>query len=178
MWTGIFLLVALLARGAGADRRTLLRGLGIVFALLAVTALAGGAGRRGALQRGAARLPGRPGGRRSAPPGSPAATLAACGFLGLVLSYRRPFHIGDSAYVGLPLLFALISAAGLLHAAVATRRLAGTPTLRRRAAMGGRRARPACVCGRLWQYASIEAVPAAGTAGMLSAGPDTAHELE
>ena len=111
--------------------------------------------------------------------GSPAAALAACGFLGLVLSYRRLFHIGDSAYVGPPLLFALISAAGLLHLAVGLRRRADE---RRRLASALQWTVAALVvlafAGRLWQYASIEAVPVAGTSGLLSASPETARELE
>ena len=102
MWTGVFLLVSLLARRAGSDRRNLLGELAAVCAVLAATALAGGAGsavlparlRSCVLTALAAGL-----GRRH---GSPAAALAACGFLGLVLSYRRLFHIGDSAYVGPP----------------------------------------------------------------------------
>ena len=179
MWTGIFLLVALLARRPGSDRRGLLRGLGVVFVVLAATALAGGAG--SAVLYSAAPLvclAALAAGLRRGH-GSPAAALAACGFLGLVLSYRRLFHIGDSAYVGPPLIFALIGAAGLLQLAIGMRRRADE---RWRLAAALRWTVSALVvlafAGRLWQYASIEAEPVAGTAGMLSAGPETARELE
>ncbi len=179
MWTGLFLLVALLARGPGSDRGKLLGALGGVFTILALTALAGGAGSAvlysaaplvclAALVTGMRR-------RR----GSAAAALAACGSLGLVLSYRRPFHIGDSAYVGPPLIFALISASGLLHVAIGLRRQAKQ---RWRLAAALRWTVAALVvlafAGRLCQYASIESVPIAGTSGMLSAGAETARELE
>jgi hypothetical protein len=179
MWTGVFLLVSLLARRAGSDRRNLLGGLAAVCAVLAATALAGGAG--SAVLYSAAPLVCLTAlaaglGRRH---GSPAAALAACGFLGLVLSYRRLFHIGDSAYVGPPLIFALISAAGLLRLTIVRRRRADE---RWRLAAALRWTVAAFVvlafAGRFWQYASIEAVPIAGTAGMLSAGPSTARELE
>jgi hypothetical protein len=179
MWAGLFLLVSLLARGAGSDRRKLLRGLAVVFAILAATALAGGAG--GAVLYSAAPLVClaalAAGLRRRR--GSPAAALAACGFLGFVLSYRRMFHIGDSAYVGPPLLFAFVGAAGLLRIAIASRRRGADRT---RMAAGLRWAVAGLVAvafaGRAWQYASIEAVPLAGTDGMLSAGPEVAREIE
>ncbi len=178
MWTGIFLLVALLARPRGADRRRLLLWLGVVFAVLAATALAEGAG--SAVFYSAAPLVCLAalavGLRRGH--GSPAAALAACGFLGLALCYRRLFHIGDSAYVGPPLLFAFVSAAGLSHAAIGLR---PGPAERRRLAAALRWAAAALVvlafAGRFWQYASIEAVPVAGTSGMLSASPEVAREL-
>ncbi|MGH9368532.1 MAG: hypothetical protein ACRD3M_12745, partial [Thermoanaerobaculia bacterium] len=110
---------------------------------------------------------------------SPAAALAACGFLGLLLSYRRPFHIGDSAYVGPPLLFAFVGAAGLVRAAATRRRLA-PPRRRLAAALRWTTATLAVLAffGRAWQYASIEAVPIAGTGGMLSARPEIAREIE
>ena len=178
MWTGIFLLVSLLARPRGSDRRGLLRALGVAFAVLAVTALAGGAG--SAVLYSAAPLVCLAalavGLRRRH--GSAAAALAACGFLGLVLSYRRLFHIGDSAYVGPPLLFAFVSAAGLLHLAIGLRRRADD---RRRLAAALRWSIAALVvlafAGRLWQYGSMESVPVAGTSRMLSASPEIAREL-
>ena len=179
MWTGLFLLVSLFARRLGSDRQKLLRGLAVVFAILAATALAGGAG--GAVLFSAAPLvclAALAAGLRRRH-GSQAAALAACGFLGLVLSYRRLFHIGDSAYVGPPLIFALISAAGLLHVAIGLRRRA---VERWRLAAALRWTVAALVVlafvGRLWQYASIEAVPVSGTGRMLSAIPETAREIE
>ena len=179
MWTGLFLLASLLARPAGPDRPKLLRGLAVVFAILAATAIAGGAG--GAVLFSAAPLVClaalAAGLRRRR--GSPAAALAACGFLGLALSYRRLFHIGDSAYVGPPLLFAFIGAAGLLHIVAASRKRVDE---RLRLAAALRWTLAALVVfafiGRTWQYASIESVAIAGTSGMLPASPETAHELE
>ena len=66
--------------------------------------------------RGRARAAGAPGARRIRSPRRAAALAFAAA--GLVLAYRRPFHIGDSAYVGPPLLFAFVSAAALLRVAV------------------------------------------------------------
>jgi hypothetical protein len=179
MWTGLFLLVSLLARPSGRDRPKLLRGLAVVFAILAATALAGGAG--GAVLFSSAPLVClaalAAGLRRRR--GSPAAALAACGFLGFVLSYRRLFHIGDSAYVGPPLLFAFVCAAGLLRIAIASHRRGAD---RARLAAGLRWTVAGLVvvafAGRAWQYASIEAVPFAGTGRMLSARPEIAREIE
>jgi hypothetical protein len=178
MWAGIALVTALLAT-RGPDRARLLRALAAVGAVLAATALLGGAG--GAVLFSAAPLvclAGLAAGlwRRR---GSSAAALAACGSLGLLLSYRRPFHIGDSAYVGPPLLFALVCAAGLLRIASASQRSAEG---RRRVAAAFGWAIAACVIlafvGRAWQYRAIEAVPLAGTGDMLSARPELAREIE
>ena len=178
MWAGVFLLVSLLARPRGSNRRGLLRALGVVFAVLAATALAGGAG--SAVLYSAAPLvclAALAAGLRRRH-GSAAAALAASGFLGVVLSYRRLFHIGDSAYVGPPLLFAFVSAAGLLHVAVGLRRRADD---RRRlaGAMGWAVAVLVVLAfaGRFWQYGSMESVPVAGTSGMLSASPEVAREI-
>jgi hypothetical protein len=178
MWTGLFLLVSLLALPSGRDRPKL-RGLAVVFAILAATALAGGAG--GAVLFSAAPLVClaalAAGLRRRR--GSPAAALVACGFLGLVLSYRRLFHIGDSAYVGPPLLFAFVCAAGLVRIAIASHRRGAD---RARLAAGLRWTVAGLVAvafaGRAWQYASIEAVPFVGTGRMLSARPEVAREIE
>ncbi len=105
--------------------------------------------------------------------------MSACGFLGLVLSYRRPFHIGDSAYVAPPLLFAFVCAAGLLHLAISRSRTRRERT-RRRAVLGWTVAAlvVAAFVGRTLGYASLESVAIAGTDGMLSARPELARELE
>lgn len=179
MWSGIFLLVGLLAGARGSERARLLRMLAAIGGILVVTALLGGAG--GAVLFSAAPLvcmAGLSAGlwRRR---GSPAAVLAACGSLGLLLSYRRLFHIGDSAYVGPPLLFAFVCAAGLVRMASALPRTAA----RRRAtsaALGWTVAAFVILAfaGRAWQYMTIEASPVAGTGGMLSARPEVASRIE
>ena len=179
MWVGVFLLAALLARPSREGRRKALRALAGVLAVLAVTALAGGAG--GAVLFSAAPavcLAGFAAGlsRRR---GTPAAALAASGLLGLVLCYRRIFHIGDTPYVGPPLLFAFVCAAGLLRLALAAERRHAP---RRRLAAAFRVAVGGLVvlafAGRIWQYRAIEGVPIAGTSGMLSARPELAREIE
>jgi hypothetical protein len=179
MWTGIFLLATLLSRPAPADRPKLLTALGAVLAVLALVAVLGGAG--SAVLFSAApliSLAGLLAGLRRGR-GSAAAALSACGLLGLVLSYRRPFHIGDSAYVAPPLLFAFVCAAGLLHLAIARSRTRGERT-RRRDAVGWTVAAlvAAAFVGRMLGYSSIESEAIAGTREMLSARPELAREIE
>ena len=178
-WTGLALVVALVATRAGESRRRMLAALGVTLAVLAASALAGGAGSAvvfsaAPLVAGVALAAGLT--RRR---GSGAAALAACGALGLDLSYRRPFHIGDSAYVAPPLLFAFASAAGLLRLAAARGRIGRD---RRRLATALRALvaalAAAAFLARAWQYREIEAVPIAGTDGMLSARPELAREIE
>src|SRR5262249_36229857 len=124
MWLALFLGIELVsARRPGdpwpAGRVGALLGL---LAVLGILALAGGGAGAGLFLAGPlfplaavrARLEMRPG-RRSA-------ALSAFGLAGLVLSYRRPFHIGDAAYVAPALLFALVCAAGLLRLAVLRQR--------------------------------------------------------
>ena len=179
MWSGLFLVAALLSRPSPADRRTSLAVLVAVLVLLAAAALLGGAG--SAVLFSAAplvSLAGLVAGVRRGKGGG-AASLAACGLLGFGLSYRRPFHIGDSAYVAPPLLFAFACAAGLLWLAAAhgrIRRDRGRLTAAWRWAAGALVA--AAFAGRLAQYAAIEAVPITGTDGMLSARPELTHEIE
>ena len=179
MWSALFVLCGVVAAPGSAERMRRLPVLGALVAVLAVSALAGGAG--SAVLFSAAPLVCLAGfvagvARRK---GSGAAALAACGALGLVLSYRRPFHIGDSAYVAPPLLFALVCAAGLLRLAVARRRSAAV-----RGRLTALHASVAAVlvvaafAGRAWQYASLEGRPIAGTAGMLTARAELAREIE
>jgi hypothetical protein len=179
MWIGVFLLAALFARPAGISRNGVLKALAVTLAILAATALVGGAG--SAVLFSAAPLVSLAGllaGLRRRR-GASAAALAACGFLGLLLSYRRPFHIGDSAYVGPPLLFAFVSAAGLLHLALAREE---TGAVRVRLGRSLRRVLAglavAAFAGRALQYASIEGVPIGGTSGMLTARSELAREIE
>jgi hypothetical protein len=179
-WLGAASLVAWLAWPAATRRpRALGAAIAVCLVVLVATAAAGGAG--GAVIFSASPLVclaalGAGLRRRR---GSPAAALAASGALGLVLSYRRPFHIGDSAYVGPPLLFALVGAAGLLHLFVASQR---RRAVRGRLSAGFRGAAAALVvaafAARFWQYGTIEASPIAGTSGMLSAREPLGREIE
>lgn len=179
-WTGLAVVVAWLSWPSGTPRpRGLAVALGGSLAGVALAALAGGAGSAvlfsaGPLVSLAAAVAGLL--RRR---GSPAAALAASGALGFVLSYRRPFHIGDSAYVAPPLLFAFVAAAGLLHIAVAALpRAAERSRLERGLAVALAVIVAGAFGGRVAQYASIEAVPLSGTAGMLSARRELAREIE
>jgi hypothetical protein len=179
-WTGLSVVVAWLSWPRDSPKpRGLAVGLGLSVGVLAIAALAGGAGSAvffsaAPLASLAAAVAGL---RRKR--GSPAAALAASGALGFVLSYRRPFHIGDSAYVAPPLLFAFVAAAGLLRLAVAARRRSSE-----RHALERGFARLLAVllvvvfAARIAQYAAIEAVPIGGTSGMLSARPELAREIE
>ncbi|HKD20128.1 MAG TPA: hypothetical protein VKG23_19925 [Thermoanaerobaculia bacterium] len=179
-WAGLAVVVAWVSWPRGSPKpRGLAVGLGVSVGVLALAALAGGAGSAvlfsaAPLVSLAATVAGL---RRKR--GSPAAALAASGALGFVLSYRRPFHIGDSAYVGPPLLFAFVAAAGLLHLATAARRRSSE---RRALERGFGRLLAVLViaafAARIAEYAAIEAVPIAGTAGMLSARPEVAREIE
>lgn len=179
-WTGLAAVVAWLSWPRGARRpRGLAVALGVCLAGAVAAALGGGAGSAVLFSAApvvslAAAIAGL---RRRR--GSPAAALLASGALGFLLSYRRPFHIGDSAYVAPPLLFAFVAAAGLLRLAVAARPRARE---RRGLARGFAGALAALVvaafAGRIAQYAAIEAVPIAGTSGMLSARPELAREIE
>jgi hypothetical protein len=180
MWAGAVVLIEVLVlwnrdRPRAAGRARLLA---ILLAVLALTALLGGAS--GAVMFSAAPLVSLAalfsGLRR---PGRPAsAALAAFGFLGLVLSYRRPFHIGDSAYVGPPLLFAFVAAAGLLR--VRMERLADA-SVRRRFEKATVAALALLVAGavasRASHYAAWEGAVIDGTGGWLSARREVAEEI-
>jgi hypothetical protein len=158
--------------------RRLLPALAICLLLLAATVLAGGAS--GAAIFSAAPLLSLAGlvagiWRRR---GSGAAALAGHGALGLLLSYRRLFHIGDAAYVGPPLLFAFVCAAGLLRllAAAEKRGAMRRPLSRAFSALPAALAVLA-FAGRFAWYAADERVPIEGTGGMLSARPEIAARV-
>jgi hypothetical protein len=179
-WAGLAVVVAWLSWPRSSPKpKGLGLGLALCLGVLALAALAGGAG--SAVFFSAAPLVSLAafvvGLRRRR--GSPAAVLAASGALGFVLSYRRPFHVGDSAYVAPPLLFAFVAAAGLLHLATAARRRSSE---RRALERGFGRLLAvlavAVFAARIAQYSAIEAVPIAGTSGMLSARPELAREIE
>lgn len=180
MWLGAYLVADFLARGSRdpAGRRSSLARLFALLFLLAFLAAFGGASgavlfSAAPLVCGIALLAAIRRGR-----GPRAAALAGFGLAGLILSYRRPFHIGDSAYVGPPLLFAFLSAAGLLQWAVAG---AGTHASRARlrTALGGSLGLLVAFAyvGRALQYVSDDRAPIPGTGGMLSARPAVAREL-
>jgi hypothetical protein len=178
MWAGAVLLLWLASRGRRAffDGR-FVRIAVALGAVLVTTAFAGGAS--GAVLFSAAPLiclaaagAGLARGRRGG------AALATFGLVGFVSSHRRPFHIGDSAYVAPPLLFALVAAAGLLYVLTRSQRRGED---RRRLAFALNVGVAALVvfgfAGRILQYSHDERLPIPGTGGMLSAGAQTVREL-
>jgi hypothetical protein len=179
-WAGALLLLQILAIGRG-DRPRVFRKLplmGSVFVLLALCAALGGAG--GAVLFSAAPLVCAAAAVLAlASPTPSSAGLLGFGIAGVLLSYRRPFHIGDAAYVGPPLLFALICAAGLVQRFVDRERDPGT-RLRFRALSGSAVLLLVAFAfaGRGLQYAGDERVPIPGAQGMLSARPDLVARFE
>lgn len=181
MWAGAFLLVETIVAGEfdPRGRRGRVTALAVLLVILALTAAAGGAS--GAIVWSAA-----PAVSAAAllvalrrPRGARRAALAAFGLLGLALSSRRPFHIGDSAYVGPPLLFAFLSAAGLLRLRVT--RLSERPVRERvRAALAWALALATGIAfaARLRHYAAWDGEPIAGTGRLLTARPELAREIE
>jgi hypothetical protein len=179
MWLGIVVLVEMAARGKAFAARKRAPLLVALLLVLGVAATLGGAG-------GAVVFSGAPlvalGGlvagvlRRHEPR---AAALAASGLAGVVLSYRRPFHIGDSAYVGPPLLFALVCAAGLVQTLIEKEKHSDT---RERLLVRCDVALLALVvvafAGRALGYRSDERVSIPGTRGMLSARAEAVEDLE
>lgn len=108
-----------------------------------------------------------------------AAALFGFGMLGLLLSHRRFFFIGDGPYVGPPLLFALVCAAGLCSMAVS----------REKDAAAGERLRVGVAvllvlltvvafAARAVEYGRDDRVAIRGTAGFLTARPELAREIE
>ena len=115
MWSALFLVAALLSRPSPSRRGSRSRPRGGARDPRGRRARSAAPAARRSLQRGAPRLPGGAGGGRPVRDGSPRR-----GPCGLRASRASPsptgglFHIGDSAYVGPPLLFAFVCAAGLL----------------------------------------------------------------
>jgi hypothetical protein len=149
-----------------------------VFVLLAVCAALGGAG--GAVLFSAAPLVCAAAAVLALVSPTPSsAGLLGFGIAGVLLSYRRPFHIGDAAYVGPPLLFALICAAGLVQRIIDRERDPGT--CQRFRALSDSAVLLLVVFafgGRALQYAGDERVPIPDTQGMLSARPDLVARFE
>lgn len=176
MWFGAWLVVDLAARPRPA--RAAAKSLLPVVAILAAAAALGGAS--GAVLFSAAPLVCAVAlatalSRRRSPRAAATAAFAAAG---LLLSYRRPFHIGDSAYVGPPLLFAFVSAAALLSHAVSSARPRPV-RVRLRGAIGAAVAIlvASSFAGRFSQYVSDDRVAIPGTEGMLSARDGVARDL-
>jgi hypothetical protein len=99
--------------------------------------------------------------------------------LGLLLSHRRFFFIEDGPYVGPPLLFALVCAAGLSSMAISRERDAAARERLHR----GIAALVALLIGfafaaRLVEYGRDQRVAIRGTAGFLTARPELAREIE
>lgn len=111
---------------------------------------------------------------------TPVATaLFGFGMLGLLLSHRRFFFIGDGPYVGPPLLFAMVCASGLISMVVSREPNSG-------AREGLRRGVTVLVvlligfafAARLVEYDRDTRMPIRGTAGLLSARPELVREIE
>ena len=178
-WVGAFLVVAMTAawRRQPAAIRRLAPALAASFVVMIVGGVAGGWGAKpysGApwICLGAAIVALL---RRR---GSSSPMLAGCGLAGVLLSYRRPFHIGDSGYVGPPLLFALVCAAGLAELALREGAQGSEVRGRRlfRLALGSLVAFAFAL--RIHGYAEDERVPVAGTGGMLAARAELARRVE
>lgn len=179
MWAGLVLAVGLLARRD--DREGSARRLKLLAALLALLVLLASLG------------PSLVGVNFSAAPalclaailagmvlrgGRRAGALAGFGAAGLLLFHRRPFHIGDAWYVGAPLLFAFVAAAGLLRVLclLEKRRRRRVPLAR---GLGWALAAAVlfAFAGRFAHYAADPSVPVPGTDGMITARPETAAGL-
>jgi hypothetical protein len=105
--------------------------------------------------------------------------LASFGAMGLMMSHRRFFHIGDSWYVGNPLVFAFVCAALLLRMALASERRQQTRmAFERLVSISLAVLTVFAFVMRIWQYRDDPRVPIAGTAGLLSATPGLAPSIE
>jgi hypothetical protein len=181
-WLGLFFVVEILAlRRADPQRaRRRLPWLSAVLVLLALAAWRGAAHSGGLIWSAAplvcaaSCLVGLRMGRKPA-----ASALIGFGSLGLLLSHRRLFFIQDAAYVGPPLLFALVCAAGLCAIAVERERDGPTRAKSRAGVAVAVLLLAAVAFGiRLFDYGRDDRVPIAGTAGLLSARPDMARDIE
>jgi hypothetical protein len=106
------------------------------------------------------------------------AVLIGFGLVGLVLFHRKPFFIGDSPYVGPPLLFALVATAAVADHAIEAERL---PEVRSRLRRGLRIAVVALIgfafWGRTLQYVRDPRIPVLGTDGMVTADSSTVRTV-
>src|SRR5262249_34088510 len=107
------------------------------------------------------------------------AALAAFGSMGLMTSHRRLFHIGDSWYVGNPLVFAFVCAAVLLRMALASEKRRDTRiALQRSVSLSLAILTAFAFVMRIRQYSDDPRVPISGTAGLLSATPELSSSIE
>lgn len=180
MWAGLLWLIHILAIGSGGRSRVLRKApiLAILLLVLVVFAALGGAG--GAVLFSAAPLicaGAAVVGLRS--PSASRVALVGFGVAGAFFFYRRPFHIGDGAYVGPPLLFAFVCAAGIVQAMLDGER---DPTVRDRlrsyAAVTVIALTVLAFLGRGVRYGEDERVPIPGTEGSLSARPEVVAGFE
>jgi hypothetical protein len=178
-WGGALLLLQILAIGRG-DRSRVLRKLPMlapVFLVVICAALLGAGGfvlfSAAPLVCAAAAVLGLARRTRSS------AGLFGFGIAGVLSSYRRPFHIGDAAYVGPPLLFALICAAGLVQRLIDRERDSGTQLrFRMLSSVAVLLLVVFAFGGRVLHYADDERISIPGTQGMLSARPELVARFE
>lgn len=182
MWCAVFLLMEIVAlrRVDPSRARRRLPWLGTLLAIFAVTASIGGALSGGLIWSAApllcavACLVGLRTDR-----GPTAAALFGYGLLGVLLSHRRFFFIADGPYVGPPLLFALVSAAGLCSMAVAREKdSAARQRLRVGVAVLVALLIGVAFAVRFVEYRTDERVAIRGTAGLITARRELAREIE
>jgi hypothetical protein len=180
MWAGAYVLVEIAALAKG-DRGRMRRRAPLLFLILAALGVLSLVASPDAIVYSAAPaicLAALVAGVRNAGRSRSAAAAAGFGLLGLVLSFRRPFHIADAPYVAPPLLFALCSASALIQGLVARE---GDPGHRSRLSAGI----AAAIAGltvlafvdRAVAYRADGRVAIRGTGGMLSAEAPTADRL-
>ena len=181
-WFGLYFLVEIVALrrydpSLARRRLPLLAGVLLVFG---VAGLRGAAGSSGLIWSAAplvCGVAGLVGLRRIGEPRAPA--MIGFGALGVLLSHRRPFFIEDAPYVGPPLLFALVCAAGLYGIAIDARNDPDArESIRRGLAFTLVLLTAIAFAARLSQYSSDDRSAIAGTGGLLSARPDLAREIE
>ena len=182
MWLAVFPLVEIIAL-RGLDPSRARRRLPLLAALLAIFAAAafGGGALSGGLVWSAAPLVCAISCFVAVRSGRTPSANALFGFamLGLLLSHRPFFFIEDGPYVGPPLLFALICAAGLSSIAIARERdAAAREKLHRGIALLVALLIGFAFAARLVEYGRDQRVAIRGTAGFLTARPELAREIE
>lgn len=112
------------------------------------------------------------------PSGRLAAALVGFGLLGILLSLRKVFFIGDFPYVGPPLLFAFVAVAALARHRILAEKLGSVRLRLRIALLFALLALAAYAFGaRAVQYRRDGRVAIAGTKGMLSAEAGAARSI-